>query len=162
MSEPPHPDMPDPERPLMEQPAEALTGDDWSAGIDIDRRSDMRAAISNAMVALKKRFYGKGPERARTYLNDDYVFCAMEGGLTRNEQTLVEAGEDEAVRQYRLLFQKTMTHTTTAAIEQLTGRTVIGYHSQVTFRPTRSFEIFVLDSAPPGSDRHNGHRSAEP
>jgi uncharacterized protein YbcI len=68
----------------------------------------------------------------------------MEGGLTRNEETLVEAGEEEAVRQYRLLFQRTMTKATTEAIEEITGREVIGYHSQITFRPTRSFEIFVL------------------
>ena len=107
MGDPRHAEMPEPDRPLAEQPGEALTAGDWSAGVDIEGRGDPRAPISNAMVALKKRFYGKGPERARTYLNDDYVFCAMEGGLTRNEETLVEAGEEEAVRQYRLLFQRT-------------------------------------------------------
>jgi len=48
------------------------------------------------------------------------------------------------VRDYRLLFQSTMAPTTTDAIEQLVGRRVIGYHSQITFRPTRAFEIFVL------------------
>jgi uncharacterized protein YbcI len=144
MSEPLHSDMPEPGRPLPEQPPEALLDQDWTDGVDVDGRGDVRARISNAMVALKKRFYGKGPERARTYLNDNYVFCALEGGLTRNEETLVEAGEDEAVRQFRLLFQRTMTTTTTGAIEQITGRAVIGYHSQITFRPTRAFEIFVL------------------
>src|SRR3712207_2476290 len=147
MTEPFHHDMPVPSRPLPEQPPEALTDEDWTEGVDVDAPGDIRARVSNAMVALKKRFYGKGPERARTYLNDDYIFCAMEGGLTRNEETLVEAGEEEAVRQYRLLFQRTMTATTTAAIEAITGRAVIGYHSQITFNPTRSFEIFVLDSA---------------
>ena len=91
MSELPHPEMPEPERPLVAQPAEALTGADWSAGVDIERRSGVRADISNAMVALEKRFY----------------------------------------------------------------------HSQVTFRPTRSFEIFVLDPAPL-TGRHNGDRREEP
>ena len=131
--------MPAPHAPLHEQPGEALT-----AVASSERRPDTRAAISSAMVALKKRFYGKGPDRARSYLVDDYIFCAMEGGLTRNEETLVEAGEEEAVRQYRLLFQRTMAATTTEAIEQLVGRRVIGYHSQITFSPTRAFEIFVL------------------
>ena len=142
----PHHDMPAPEAPLPEQPPEALTAVDMSGEADIERRGDQRAKISNAMVALKKRFYGKGPERARSYLVDEYVFCAMEGGLTRNEEVLVEAGQEDAVRQYRLLFQETMTKTTTEAIEQITGRRVIGYHSQITFRPTRAFEIFVLES----------------
>ena len=144
MPDQPHPEMPAPERTLPEQPGEALTGVDMTAVADIERRGDQRAQISNAMVALKKRFYGKGPERARSYVMDEYVFCAMEGGLTRSEEVLVEAGEERAVREYRLLFQEAMTKTTSEAIEQITGRRVIGYHSQITFRPTRSFEIFVL------------------
>jgi uncharacterized protein YbcI len=150
--------LPESDPPAPEQPPEALTAHDWSAGVDLERTGDLRAAVSNAMVGLKKRFYGKGPERARTYFNDNYVFCAMEGGLTRNEQTLVEAGEEDAVRNYRLLFQKTMDRPTVEAVEQLTGRQVIGYHSQITFNPTRSFEIFVLDQAPE-SRRPEGRRS---
>ena len=144
MAETRHDEMPAPERPLPEQPGAALTAVDMSGESDIERRGDQRAQISNAMVALKKRFYGKGPERARSYVVDEYVFCAMEGGLTRNEEVLVEAGKEDAVRQYRLLFQATMEKTTTTAIEEITGRKVIGYHSQITFNPTRAFEIFVL------------------
>ena len=140
-----HPEMPAPSVPLSQQPAEALTGVDVSDETDIERRAGQPAQISNAMVAMKKRFYGKGPERARSYLMDDYVFCAMEGGLTRNEEVLVEAGQEAAVRQYRLLFQEAMTVTVTEAVEQITGRRVIGYHSQITFNPTRLFEIFVLE-----------------
>ncbi len=145
MTKPPHPDMPVPGDVLPRQPGEALTGVDMSAEAEFERRGDQRAQISNAMVALKKRFYGKGPERARSFLVDEYVFCAMEGGLTRNEEVLVEAGQERAVREYRLLFQEAMTKTVCEAVEQITGRTVIGYHSQITFRPTRTFEIFVLE-----------------
>jgi uncharacterized protein YbcI len=143
---PDHPEMPFPRAPLSRQPGEALLPEPGSP-----RGNDTRAQVSSAMVALKKRFYGKGPDRARSYLVDEYVFCAMEGGLTRNEETLVEAGEEEAVRSYRLLFQRTMAPTTTDAIEQLVGRSVVGYHSQITFRPTRSFEIFVLGDQLAGS-----------
>ena len=124
---------------------DTLTEPDFLTDVDAGAQGDVRSAISNAMVGLKKRYFGKGPEKARTYCNDNYVFVALEGGLTRNEETLLAAEQDEAVRDYRLLFQRTMSETTTTAVEQLTGRTVIGYHSQITFRPTRSFEIFVLD-----------------
>ena len=37
---------------------------------------------------------------------DDYVFVAMEGGLTRNEETPVADGKEELVRSYRLAFRK--------------------------------------------------------
>ena len=38
-----------------------------------------------------------------------------------------------------------MAQTVCEAIEEITGRRVIGYHSQITFNPTRAFEIFVLE-----------------
>ena len=145
-----HPEAPRQDRPNHEQPPEALTGPDFRDGTDMESAGSMRAAISNAMVGLKKRYYGKGPEKARTYFGDNHIFCVLQGGLTRSEETLVEAGEQAAVREFRLLFQDTMRKTTIAAVEEITGCAVIGYHSQIVFEPTTSFEIFVLD-APPGS-----------
>jgi uncharacterized protein YbcI len=44
-----------------------------------------------------------------------------------------------------------MTDVTVAAVEELIGRRVLTYHSQIMFHPTRAFEIFVLEPAP--SDR---------
>ena len=128
------------------QHGEHLVADDWTAGVDVESGGDVRAAISNAMVGLKKRHYGKGPERARTFIGENYVFCVLEGGLTRNEETLLDAGKEDAVRSYRLLFQEVVGDASTGAIEQITGRKVLGYHSQIVFRPTRCFEIFVLDA----------------
>ena len=108
----------------------------------------LRAAIANAMVGLKKQYYGRGPEAAKAYVEDDYIFVVLEGGLTRNEETLLAAGHEDLVRQYRLAFQEVISPTATGAVEELTGRRVIGYHSQIVFDPARAFEIFVL--APEG------------
>jgi uncharacterized protein YbcI len=131
----------------MSQPdAEALIVRDWTADVDVDRSGSVLAAVSNAMVGLKKRHYGKGPEKARTYTGDNYLFCVLEGGLTRSEETLIAAGEDDAVRNYRLLFQEVVADAATSAVEEITGRTVLSYHSQIVFRPARAFEIFVLDA----------------
>jgi len=114
-----------------------------------ERPGSLRMALANAMVGLKKQYYGKGPSRARAYLMDEYVVIAMEGGLTRSEETLLAAGQAEVVRTYRLTFQEIVTQTTTSVVEELTGRKVLSYHSQIVFEPTRAFEIFVLD-APAG------------
>jgi uncharacterized protein YbcI len=111
-----------------------------------ERSGSLRMALSNAMVGLKKQYYGKGPSRARSYLMDEYVLVVMEGGLTRSEETLLAAGQADLVRNYRLAFQETVTQTTTRAVEDLTGRKVLSYHSQIVFDPTRAFEIFVLDA----------------
>ena len=104
----------------------------------------LRSALANAMVGLKKRYYGRGPEAAKAYVEDDYIFVVLEGGLTRNEETLLANGKEELVRQYRLAFQETVAATAKDAVEELTGRRVVGYHSQVVFDPMRAFEIFVL------------------
>ena len=109
-----------------------------------------RAAISNALVGLKKEFYGKGPTAAKTYFNDNWVFVVLEGGLTRNEETLLEAGEEQLVRQVRLRFQEAMTTTICGAVEEILGRRVLTYHSQVMFGPARTVEMFLLDSLPEG------------
>ena len=126
---------------------DVLTGPDHSAGVEMEKPSaGLRSQISNAMVGLKKQYYGKGPEKAKTFINDNYVFCVLEGGLTRNEETLLAAGQPELVRTYRLQFQAAMEQTTIEALEQITGRRVLAFHSQIVFDPDRSFEIFVLDA----------------
>ena len=105
----------------------------------------VRTALANAMVGMKKQFYGRGPTAAKAWILDDYVFVAMEGGLTRNEETLLADGKDDLVRSYRLSFQETVADTVMTAVSELLGRRVLTYHSQIVFHPPRTFEIFVLE-----------------
>jgi uncharacterized protein YbcI len=112
---------------------------------------EMRAALSNTLVALMKELYGKGPTAAKSFINDEYVFTVLEGGLTRNEETLLEAGRDGIVRDYRMAFQQAVREQFTGAVERITGRRVLDYHSQIVFDPPRSFELFVLDGPPQAS-----------
>jgi uncharacterized protein YbcI len=105
----------------------------------------LRMALANAMVGMKKQLYGRGPTAAKAWILDDYMFVAMEGGLTRNEETLLADGKQELVRNYRLSFQETVGPTVMSAVEELVGRRVLSYHSQIVFDPPRTFEIFVLE-----------------
>lgn len=125
-----------------------LTDQEHRDGVDAESGKSINAQVSNAMVGLKKEFYGRGPTKAKTFINDNYVFCVLEGGLTRNEETLLGAGEHRLVRQYRLRFQEVMRDPTIEAIERITRRKVLGYHSQIVFEPEFAFEIFVLDEPP--------------
>ena len=113
-----------------------------------ERDNALLGRISHAMVGMKKDFYGKGPTKAKTFINDEYVFVVLEGGLTRNEEVLLAAGQQDVVRSYRLRFEEAMTKTTVAAVEEILGRKVVTYHSQILFDPARAFEIFVLEPAP--------------
>jgi uncharacterized protein YbcI len=111
---------------------------------------ELRAKLANAMVGLKKEYFGRGPTAAKAWLLDDYIFVAMEGGLTRNEETLLGGGREGGVRSYRLTFQEVVGATSVGAVEEITGRRVANYHSQVVFNPMRAFEIFTL--APEGGE----------
>ncbi len=115
---------------------------------------EVRAALSNALVALMKEHYGKGPTAAKSFINDEYVLTVLEGGLTRNEETMLAAGRGDDVRDYRLSFQQVIREEMCGAVERATGRRVLDYHSQILFDPPRSFEIFVLDSPLPSAAPH--------
>src|SRR5215210_6089298 len=139
----------DPERPEHRLPQLASPETMIEAGETLTREGSgsIRAKLANALVGLKKEYYGRGPTAAKAWLLDEYILVALEGGLTRSEETLIDAGREDLVRSYRLAFQEAVTATTVAAVEEITGRTVAAYHSQIVFRPTRAFELFVLEPA---------------
>jgi len=109
-----------------------------------EHTGEVLAAVSNAIVRVLSELYGRGPTKAKTYVVDDYVFCVMEDFLTTVERTLVDHGHEDLVRAVRLTFQEAVADRFTSAVEEITGRRVVTYHSQVTFHPTMGFEIFVL------------------
>jgi uncharacterized protein YbcI len=128
----------DPSRRHTEQDPSAMDGGAEQVS------GSVRAAIANALVAMKKTYYGRGPDAGRAWILDDYVFVVLEGGLTSSEVTLLEDGKEDVVRAYRLSFQETVTPIATRAVADLVGRPVVAYHSQIVFDPARTFEIFVL------------------
>src|SRR5829696_8520883 len=76
----------------------------------------------------------------------DYIICFMEDIYTRIEKTLIEAGRFEAVQATRSAFQDTMRERFSAAVEELSGRKVVGFLSQVHVDPDLSVETFILEA----------------
>lgn len=105
----------------------------------------VRTRLANALAGMLKEHYGRGPDASKAWVLDDrYVLVIMEGGLTRNEETLLAAGRSDVVRSYRLEFQDAISATAIGAVEEILGRRVAAYHSQIVFDPVRCFEMFVL------------------
>jgi uncharacterized protein YbcI len=130
--------MPDPNEPPEVRPREE--------GVS------MNAAISRAIVADMKEFFGKGPESAKSYLVDDLLFVVMRGGITTAEDTMIEAGQQDLVRQFRLKFEEEMRERLTTMIEKIVGRKVITYQSQILFDPEIAIEMFVFDGPVEGAE----------
>ncbi len=115
------------------------------AGADDERGQSLLARISNEMVGAQKEFFGKGPTQAKSYILDDLLIIVMRGGLTTAERTMLEFGHPDLVRQFRQLFENEMTGRLTGMVEELTGRKVASYQSQIMFDPDVVVEMFVFD-----------------
>jgi uncharacterized protein YbcI len=82
----------------------------------------------------------------------------MSGGLSRDEETMIRAGQEDVVRDYRLRFQAVIAPELMRRVEDVLGRKVINYHSQILFDPDRMIEIFMLDPAEPQRSALSGAR----
>jgi uncharacterized protein YbcI len=105
---------------------------------------EVLTAISDGMVALIRKFYGRGPTRTKSYYQDDLVVCVLRGGFSRVEQTLLDGGRSEAVILQRMAFQDVMRSQFTGVIEAATGRPVIGFMSGNQQDPDLMCEVFIL------------------
>jgi uncharacterized protein YbcI len=111
----------------------------------------MLAEVTNAIVRLHRRHYGKGPTRSKSFLLDDVLVCVMRDVLTTVERTLVEAGELTKVRDTRFAFGDAMRERFVEAVEQIVGRKVLGVTNQVLVTRDIAVEVFLLEevSRPP-------------
>jgi uncharacterized protein YbcI len=107
-------------------------------------RGKMTLGVTNAIVGLHREFYGRGATRGRTIIQEDYVVCFMEDIYTTGERTLIDAGRFEEVHRAREAFQATMEERFSRAVEEQTGRKVVGFLSQVRIDPDLSLEAFML------------------
>ena len=140
-----------------------MAEDDSAAG------GEMLARLSNEMVRAQKRYFGTGPTEAKSYLVDDLLFIVMRGSMTTAEKTMLDFGHEDLVRQFRQTFENEMTKRLTDMVEEITGRSVCTYQSQVVFDPDVVVEMFVFDEEPAltpaprrPKDRSRTTRSAPP
>ncbi|HEY8407756.1 MAG TPA: Na-translocating system protein MpsC family protein [Gaiellaceae bacterium] len=121
---------------------------------DLGQDRHTAQAISNAITKLQHDHYGRGPETVRTVIGYDHVITLLENTFMPVERTLREAGEFHAVRTTRLAFQRAMEDRFVTTVEEITGRKVRAFLSQVSLDPDIAAEVFVLehggDDAPEG------------
>src|SRR5262245_17578253 len=110
------------------------------------------AEVTKGMISLHRRFYGKGPTKAKTYVVNDTVICVLEGGFTTVERTLIDEHDVDAVLQVRRSFQAAMEDHFTDVVENALGRKVIAYMSQIHADPDLAVELFVLEPLDKGED----------
>lgn len=126
-----------------------MTPDGETRTDDERRRGVMLSEISNEMVRIQKRYWGRGAVEAKSYLIDDFLLIVMRGGLTVAEESMLARGHAREVREFRQVWQDDMTGILTTMVEERTGRHVVNYQSQVLFDPDVVVEFFMFGE--PGS-----------
>ena len=106
------------------------------------------AALTEAMVALHERYYHRPPGTAKSrMMGDDLLACVLGGVYTDVEKTLIELERAPIVTQNRSAFQLAMEDRFIAAIESLTGRSVMHFISSHHVGPDLEIELFFLEDA---------------
>jgi uncharacterized protein YbcI len=106
---------------------------------------EIEDTISDEILRVHRESYGTGVHAMRTHLMEDLVVIIMDVELTPAEQTLLDAGNQQAVKDTREAFQGAIGATFTAVVERATGRKVTSFVSHMSIEPLYAVELFRLD-----------------
>jgi uncharacterized protein YbcI len=102
--------------------------------------------VSNAMVALHKEQFGRGPTKAQSHMaGPDALLCVLDDALLPAERAMVDMGEHQRVREARTFFQVATADQFVAAVERITGRTVRAFASATDPDSNTVMETFVFE-----------------
>jgi len=107
-------------------------------------------SISNAAVRLLSEYTGRGPTKARTYVNEDLISIVLKDTMTTGERSLCRRGKGELVLSIRKAYQDTMGPALIAAVELNSGRPVLAFLSANHLEPDVAVESFVMGAATNG------------
>ena len=104
------------------------------------------SAVSNAMVALHKEQFGRGPTSARSgFATPDTLVCTLRDVLLPAERKMVELGDQARVRESRTAFQAATAPEFVAAVETILHRKVQAFASGIDPDANVVFETFCFE-----------------
>jgi uncharacterized protein YbcI len=108
--------------------------------------SALMREVSRAMVHLYKEQFGRGPESVATHFSgSDTVVTILKNSLTPVELSMRAMGEVQRLRDIRSMFQYATEAKFRTAVEEATGRRVIGFMSGTDIANDLSCEVFTLE-----------------
>jgi uncharacterized protein YbcI len=104
--------------------------------------------ISNAMVALYKEAFGRGPTKSRAqFAGPDTLLVTLESSLTVSERNLAAMGEHRRLREARLFLSDALEDQFRAIVERALGRKTLAYVSGVDTARDVTIKLFTLEAA---------------
>jgi uncharacterized protein YbcI len=106
----------------------------------------VQTEIAREVEKVHNEAYGGLVGNFKVEISADLVVVVMDVEFARYEQTLIDAGRVDSVRQTREAFQEAIAPTFTAIVERATGRRVRSFASRMVMEPPWSVEVFRLDT----------------
>jgi uncharacterized protein YbcI len=113
-------------------------------GKDNPRGGHPLVDLSNAMVALHRKYFGRGPGAAKSFVADEMIVCVLSDIYTPVERTLIRAGQAEHVKRTRALHQEALEAEYKASVAEIMGRPVEAFLSVAHVDPDVAIELFLL------------------
>ncbi len=114
-------------------------------------KGQIEAEISEAVIKFEREYMGRGPEETCSYLLGDMIVVRLRGVLTPAEKQLADSSDyaegGRLVKQVRMqLLEKARTLLETI-IRDITGRSVVSLHTDISTRTGERVIIWTLDGA---------------
>jgi uncharacterized protein YbcI len=124
---------------------EAPRGDDAEIGGPAADHARVLRNISRAIVELYKVQFGRGPETVSSrFAGPDTLITLLGNTLTPVERTMRDMGEEQRLRDIRMMFQYATEEKFRAIVEEMTGRQVVAFISGIDVLRDVSCEVFTL------------------
>ena len=111
---------------------------------------ELLVAVTEAMVALHRRYHHRAPVTGKTLLlGGELLVCVLGGVYTDVEKTMIEMQRTTIVQEIRSAFQDAMQHKFIAVVERLSGRTVLMFISNSHVGPDLEVTVTRVIDRPP-------------
>jgi len=114
-------------------------------------KGQIEAEISEAVIKFEREYMGRGPEETRSYLLGDMIVVRLRGVLTPAEKQLADSSDYaegcRLVNQVRMQLLEKARTLLEAIIRDITGRSVVSLHTDISTRTGERVIIWTLDGA---------------
>lgn len=117
-----------------------------------ETKGSVTAAISEQIVRVYLDAFGRGPTRARAFVQPQFAVCVLRDVLTTAEHSLAESGGGREVEEGRLRINESIDSRYIGIVEGATGRPVLSHLARTRTPADIAVHFFLFDEGSNGSD----------
>ena len=118
----------------------------WQIAMEMKTKGQIEARISEAIIKFEKKYMGRGPMEAKTYIIKDMIFVRLKGVLTPAEEQLSKTAEGaELIKKTRMQLLESARVLLENMIADITACQVKSMHTDISTKTGERVIIFTLE-----------------